>query len=131
MKKIFRFQYEPCTGTCYTGGNDFYQELKKADTNKLNSIINNIVKAHDSTCDDLDQRFGVDYDEENKIFIGTFLNGRRLDMFSDKSFLNLVDTLSNHVLNENKNKLIKEEGCVFGINGNENLAELILKSVAA
>ena len=131
MKKVFRFQYEPCVGTCYAHSPIFFSELKKAPQELLTSTIDKIVAAHDSTCDDITQRFGVDYDEANNIYVGSFMNGTRLDLFSDKSFLTLANILSSHVLKENEGKAVSSADCKFGENGNENLAELILTSVAA
>ena len=131
MKKLFRFQYEKCNGTCYTGGDDFYKELENQPKSVIRELVDKIVAAHDSTCDDPNQRFGIDYDEENKIFIGSFLNNMKLDIFSDKDFVRLVDTLMTHVLSENTNKVINRENCVFGLNGQENLAEVILNAISA
>lgn len=123
--------YEPCVGTCYAHGPDFYDELKKTTSEELASVVKTIVEAHDSTCDDPEQRFGVDYDEENKIFIGSFMNGKRLDLFSDRSFLKLVKVLSNHVIKENTGKAKSAGVCNYGESGNENLAKIIMDAVAA
>ena|SRR5271165_5495898 len=130
MKKLFRFQYEKCNGTCYAPEDTFKEALKNVPEKELETLIMNIVEAHDSTCDDPEQRFSVDYDENNKIFIGSFINGKTLDLFSDKSFVNLINSLTSHVIKENKNKIITSDQCVYGNNGNENLAEKILKLVA-
>lgn len=130
MKKVFRFQYEPCVGTCYQYKDIFQKELGKISKENLKSIVNKIVEAHDSTCDDPSQRFGVDYDENNQLFVGSFINGTKLDLFSDNSFELLINTLTSHVLKENKNKTYVSGQCTYGNNGNENLAEIILESVS-
>lgn len=130
MKKVFRFQYEPCAGTCYAHEELFTTELRRIPLENLESMVSKIVAAHDSICDDSSQRFGVDYCEVNNIFVGSFINGTRLDLFSNKNFFNLINTLSEHVLSENKNKKKSFGDCIYGLNGNENLAEIILKLVA-
>lgn len=129
MKKLFRFQYESCSGTCYHPGEEFFQELRKINSVKLNTTIDKIVKAHDSTCDDPTQRFGIDFCEDTKVYIGNFLNGTRLDLFTDKNFINVVDKLIEFVLETNKSKEAKLGDCIYGQTGQENLAEMILNSI--
>ena len=71
MRKVFRMQYEPCSGQCYTGGDDspINKESFKAigalktDKNRLESFITKLTKAHEPLCGNEEMRLGVDYDE--------------------------------------------------------------------
>lgn len=130
MKKLFRFKYEPCSGTCYCPGDKFFEELNKFDEDGKKQLINKIVSAHDSTCDDPNQLFAIDYDENVGVYIGTVFDNGRLDLFSDKSFVSLVDALTSFVKKQNEGRASKSGNCVYGASGIEDLANIILKQCA-
>lgn len=130
MKKLFRFKYEPCSGTCYAPDDKFFEELKKLDEVAKLSLINKIVSAHDSTCDDPDQLFAVDYDETTRMYVGTAFDNGRLDLFSDSSFVNLVEILTSFVKKQNEGRTPKAGNCVYGASGIEDLANIILRQCA-
>ena len=58
MRKLFRFKYEPCNGTCYCYEEIFYEELRGQP--HVSSLIDLVVQAHDNLCDNPDYSFGID-----------------------------------------------------------------------
>lgn len=130
MKKLFRFKYEPCSGTCYAPEKKFFDELRALDLKSKNELIAKIVSAHESTCDDPTQLFAVDYDETTKTYIGTALIDGRLDLFSSNSFVDLIEVLTNFVKLQNAGKQRAIGSCVYGVSGIEDLTKIILQQSA-
>lgn len=129
MKKLFRFQYEPCNGTCYAPEAEFFSELRNAPKNKLSIVIDKIVTAHDRMCNNPDMRFAVDHDENSGVYIGSWINRKTLDLFSSDSFIDCVDQLTSHILVEVSSSQQHKQNCNYSEN-QENLAEMILNSIA-
>ena|SRR5690242_8643131 len=128
MKKLFRFKYEPCNGTCYVWDDDFYEGLKKLSQSLREDLVNTVVRAHDKLCDNPQYYFGLDKCEKTGLFIGHFVQPTRLDMFSDTSLSQCILELCEAVI---KTNIPEVKGiCNFGQNGTENLAEIILKACA-
>lgn len=131
MQKLFRFQYEACNGTCYGNGDRFFQDLKDVPKAELTQLINKIVDAHNRMCNNPNMRFGLDFDQTNKIYIGNWMNNGTLDLFTSTNFMDVVTQLTSHVL-----KVVPvsqseyENNCEFG-EGHENLAEQILNAIPA
>jgi hypothetical protein len=128
MKKLFRFKYEPCNGTCYAHGSIFYEELRKLNPQRIKKLVTQIVAAHDKLCDSTEYSFGVDLCEQTGVFIGHFRQPARLDIYSGKTLESCVLELTQAVLSTH---IPQDAGtCNFGNSGSENLAEEILKHVA-
>lgn len=129
MKKLIRFQYEPCNGTCYTApDDDFFKELENLDEEILFKTIKNIVHAHDRICDKINMGFGIDYCVENKIYVGTFSYEGKLDLFSSKSFIDCIFQLTNYILN--KIKFNESYKCEYSTGKEENLFKELLYKVS-
>lgn len=124
MKKLFRFKYEKCNGSCYTGGDDFYAELKPLSPEKKLSLVSEVVAAHNRLCDNPSFSFGLDKCEKTGLFIAYFLQPNRTDLFTDLSLETCIRDLCEFVMDTNVPTL--KGVCEFGSHGNENLAELIL-----
>lgn len=125
MKKLFRFKYEPCNGTCYAPEIIFFEEMKKITQDDKIKLTKKIVKAHDQLCDNSDYSFGLDMCEKTNLFIGHFRQPERLDLFTGNTLSECIDDMTNYIIQTN---IPKMEGlCVYGDNGPENLAEQILK----
>ena len=129
MKKLFRFKYEPCNGTCYSHKPIFFSEMKKTDQSVREQLVNTIIQAHDKLCDNSDYYFGLDLCEESNVFIGHFVQPDRVDTFTGTTLERCVSKMCNAVIDTDIPVL--EGACVFGDNGVENLAEQILKACAA
>lgn len=126
MKKLFRFKYEPCNGTCYAHQPIFFEEMKKLNTEEKTTLVDTIVKAHDQLCDNPEFYFGLDLCEKTGLFIGHFIQPSRTDVFSGNSLRECITEMCEAVI---ATDIPKVEGlCTFGNNGNENLAQEILRA---
>lgn len=124
MKKLFRFKYEPCNGTCYTYKPIFFNEMKKVENKK--QLVSKIVEAHDKLCDNPNFYFGLDMCEKTGLFIGHFVQPDRTDMFSGSTIEECTLEMSERVINT---EIPEGTGdCVFGDSGDENLAQQILEA---
>lgn len=129
MKKIFRFQYEPCLGTCYAPNDQFYDELRMLNPSKMGEIVALVSKAHDLICNDHSMRFGIDQDENTGSYIAHFVTPNRVDLFSSDKFVDVAEQVSQHIIASvapNQNSL--DQGCEFS-KEKENLADFIINTV--
>lgn len=126
MKKLFRFKYEPCNGTCYAYQPIFLSEMKKVDSKSKVTLVSKIVEAHDNMCDNPDYFFGIDLCEKTGLFIGHFVQPDRTDIFSGPSLKECIEEMCESVIKAKIPQLVGE--CNFGNNGTENLAEVILQA---
>lgn len=132
MRKLFRFKYEPCNGTCYVGPDPdddmAFQEFKTMTAVRKEILVSWIVKAHDKLCDNPDYSFGIDFCEETGIFISHFRTPAKTDIYSGKTLEECVLSLCKAVISTD---IPQMNGlCNFGVSKNENLAERILKEIA-
>lgn len=128
MRKLFRFKYEKCNGTCYCHQPIFFSELGKVNKSDLESLVNTIVTAHDQLCDNPDFSFGLDMCEKTGLFIGHFNQPDRVDIFSGLALSECIIEMCTTIINTDIPKI--DGICEFGDNGNENLAQQILEAVA-
>lgn len=124
MKKLFRFKYEPCNGTCYAHQPIFFSEMKKLTPLEKETLVAVIVKAHDQMCDNPDYYFGVDFCEDTNVFIGHFTQPNRCDLYTANTLAECVSKMCKDVINTTIP--IYKGLCNFGTSGNENLADQIL-----
>ncbi len=129
MKKLFRFKYELCNGTCYQYDDIFYSELKGLSLEARVSLVGVVTKAHDKLCDNPEYYFGLDKCEKTDLFVGHFRQPTRLDLFSSANLSDVINEMASFVINTDIPQLIGE--CKFGNNGDENLSEIILSACAA
>ena len=128
MRKLFRFEYEPCNGTCYHYCDILPGELRKLSEEARQELVKLMVRAHNSLCDNPNYSFGVDLDETNGLFVAHFRTPEKTDLNSSKSFSECVFEVCQKVLGTNIPKI--DGSCVFGDNGAESLGEKILKECA-
>lgn len=154
MKKIFRMQYEPCSGTCYawdppSGGDDDDSSddtssdgdilpLRALRNNvpRLKSVMTNLVAMHQELCGNKNLRYGIDFDEDTGIYIGSFWHYGKLELFSAKDHIDAIEKMSGFVLNFYQTDVYKEESKVDkGLGHNvcehgedDNLRRFIIKS---
>jgi hypothetical protein len=93
MKKVFRMKYEPCNGECYVGPDVINLSFLAGNLVELKKITTKLIKAHEPLCGDVNLAYAIDYDEINKLFIGTFLHYGKLELFSGKDILYVLNQL--------------------------------------
>jgi len=113
MRKIFRMQYEPCNGDCYSyddSDDDNSSESDSEDSDQLplgplrwdlkrmKNIIDKLVAMHQPLCGNVNLRYGIDLDETNNIFIGSFWHYGKLELFTGKDLYNLVESMADFIL---------------------------------
>lgn len=124
MKKLFRFKYEPCNGTCYTWCDVLPTELRKLTQSDREDLVNKMVQAHDKLCDNPNYSFGVDLDQENRFFVAHFRTPEKLDLYSGLQFKQVVEKVCEAVFKADIP--IVAADCIYGSNGAEDLGKEIL-----
>lgn len=137
MKKVFRMQYEPCNGDCYHPHNVF-TGIKELESNpeRLKEVTDKLLKIHEPLCGNVNIRYGIDQDVETGLYIATFWHYGKLEMFSNKNDLRLIEELADCVIayfdsEAGKKELASDPGlghkvCAYG--EDESLREFVLKT---
>jgi len=126
MRKLFRFKYEPCNKTCYAWCAVLPEELNRLSQEEKQETVSLMVEAHEKLCDNPDYSFGVDLDEEKRIFAAHFRTPESTSVFVNTSFSECVREVCETVLNTD---ITKVDGvCGFGDNGAEDLGREILRA---
>lgn len=126
MRKLFRFKYEPCNGTCYAWCDHLPNELMKMDEEQRHLTIRTMVAAHDRLCDNPDYSFGVDLDHNTGIFVAHFRTPTNTEIFANISFADVVKEVTDQVMSTEIPTI--SGACTYGDNGAENLGAEILKA---
>lgn len=116
MKKIFRMKYEPCKGACYSPGQEFFHHLflLRNDTDRLKHLMTSLVKIHQPLCGNENLAYAIDYDEENKLYIGSFARYGELELVSDTNAVSCMEKLVDIILSENLVDESDHSVCDFG-----------------
>lgn len=123
MRKLFRFKYEPCNGTCYAYCDRLIAELRKLADPRI--LVSHMVAAHNKLCDNPDYSFGVDVDEKENVFVAHFRTPEKTDLYSGRSFEDVVNEVCHAVTGA---EIPQASGqCNFGSNGAEDLGREILE----
>ena len=123
MRKIFRMQYEPCNGDCYAWDGDDDNDSGsdsdgddtlplgplRSDPVRLKRIMDKLVAMHQELCGNVNLRYGIDLDEENKLYIGSFWHYGKLELFTHKNLYVLVEIMADYVLAFYQTDAYKEE----------------------
>lgn len=111
MKKVFRMQYEPCNGDCYAHGQEFFKLMKSLldDEAKFKTLTEKLVKIHEPLCGNVNLRYAMDLDENTGVYIGTFTHYGRLELFSNKDPIKLMDEMADNILKHFKSDRWQEE----------------------
>lgn len=125
MRKLFRFKYEPCSGTCYHWCDNMIRRLRELTETDRQSLVQTMVKAHDKLCDNPAYSFGVDSDENLGLYVAHFRTPEKTDLFSGKNFRDVVLKVCEVVLATDIPTINGQ--CNFGGNGAEDLGREILK----
>lgn len=126
MRKLFRFKYEPCNGTCYAWCDALPEELNKLTEERRKLIVELMVKAHESLCDNEEYSFGIDRQDESGMFVSHFRLPDRTDTYLNSNFEECVTNICNTVLSTPIPQ--KVGACTFGSNGAEDLGSEILRA---
>jgi hypothetical protein len=126
MRKLFRFKYEPCNGTCYAWCDFLPNELNKLAEEERRFLVEGMVKAHDRICDNSDYSFGVDFDKDTQVFVAHFRTPTSTDILVKNTFKACVEEICARVMDT---KIPTATGaCSYGENGAENLGQEILRA---
>jgi hypothetical protein len=125
MRKVFRMQYEPCNGDCYAWDRDDDRDDTPEpppkdkdilplhhlmnDRPRLKALMEKLVAMHQPLCGNRNLRYGIDLDEDKKLFIGSFWHYGRLELFTDTDMTKLIETMADYVLNFYTTDAYKEE----------------------
>ncbi len=124
MKKMFRFKYEPCAGSCYAYCDVLIKALRAMGDTARRALVQLMTKAHDKLCDNPEFSFGVDVDEASGLFVAHFRRPDRTDLYAQASFADCVGEVCHAVL---ATEIPRVAGaCQFGDNGAENLGREII-----
>ena len=126
MRKLFRFKYEPCNGTCYAWCDVLPEQLNKMSDLDRKATVDTMVKAHNRLCDNPDFSFGVDMDDKTEMFVAHFRTPKSTETFLAKSFGECVQEVCKTVLAAEIP--VMSGACNFGDNGAENLGAEILRA---
>lgn len=105
MRKLFRMQYEPCTGRCYA-----YSDVMRIHTLGLTTqtavqFLERLVKIHEPSCGDANIQFRLDADEwfgnpvnefdkaERTRFVASFYHYGALDLFGGATPLEAMNKM--------------------------------------
>ena len=84
-------KYEPCNGACYVGSN--VVDLSELQNNipRFHNIINKMIKIHDPACGNENIRYGIDLDEDNQLFVASFMHNNKLELLSGVNLVPLLE----------------------------------------
>lgn len=122
-RKIFRFKYEPCNGTCYAWCEALVHCLRNDPDHT--QLVNMMVEAHEKLCDNPDYSFGVDFSQKTGVYVAHFRTPDKLNVFASTSFREVVEDVCAAVMDEDIPFLLAS--CIFGGNGTEDLGREILR----
>jgi len=126
MRKLFRFKYEPCNGTCYAWCDHLPNELNKLDEERRKLLVVNMVAAHAKLCDNQEFSFGVDLDEKSGMFAAHFRTPEKTDLYLNPSFFDCVQEVCGAVMAAAIPQVAGQ--CTFGDHGSEDLGKEILRA---
>lgn len=126
MRKLFRFKYEPCNGTCYAWCDVLPEELNKYSEEKRRLIVEAMVHAHGLLCDNPDYSFGVDLEENYGMFVAHFRTPTYTHTFLSSKLDEVVALVCIAVKEANIPKV--DGACNFGDSGSEDLGREILRA---
>lgn len=107
MKKIFRMGYEPCKGDCYAY--DDVLPLSDLRPMQRERIIKKLLEMHAPMCGNTALRYGVDFDEQRRLFVGFFYHYGAIEVFLDTEMLDCVEQIANCALEHFKSEQYKSE----------------------
>lgn len=125
MRKLFRFKYEPCEGTCYAWCDYLPAVLNKIGSSERQVTVNLMVEAHKALCDSRDYYFGIDMTDTG-IFIAHFKTPEKVNIYSSPDFSQCVEQVCLAVLKEKIGPSTGE--CIYGNSGQEDLGKEILRA---
>lgn len=126
MRKLFRFKYEPCNGTCYAWCDILPEELNKFSETARKLIVTAMVEAHGKLCDNPDYSFGVDLDEKYRMFVAHFRTPTYTHTYISPNLDECVYQVCAAVIQAEIPQV--SGACNFGEHGSEDLGRDILKA---
>lgn len=113
MRKLFRMKYEPCDGRCYAWEDVINMEELGVDVKSAAALLDRIINIHEPACGNENLAYALDYDEDSKVFIASFIHYGSLDLFADQKALGalnkLIDAALLYYSTEEYKTLVKEK----------------------
>jgi len=115
MRKIFRMKYEPCSGRCYARHEVIQLQQISNDKQAIKQLLTKMIKAHEPICGNENVSYGIDLDEENNIFIASFIHFGKLELFTDVDLISVMNKLCDSAINhfnseDGKKELVIDSG---------------------
>lgn len=107
MRKIFRMGYEPCKGDCYA-----YDDVLPIDDmtpERRERTVKKLLKMHAPMCGNEALRYGIDFDEQRRLFIGFFYHYGAVETFLDIDMLACVEQIADCALEHFKSEQFRAE----------------------
>jgi len=102
MRKLFRMQYEPCSGQCYAASEVL--SLQGMSVGQIKEVMDAMVAMHEPACGNRNVCLGLDLDEESGVFVGSFMHYGRLELVAGptplKTLLRLETLVWRHIQSE-------------------------------
>lgn len=96
MRKLFRMQYEPCSGQCYTDRDVL--RFTKQNPEEVQELMDLLVQIHEPACGNANVRYAIDLDEELGIFTAVFFHYGKMEVFASKTLGGVIRLLAQHAL---------------------------------
>jgi len=90
MRKLFRMQYEPCNGQCYT--DDEVLSLANMTPDEAIEMMDLLTAIHEPACGNANVRYAIDLNE--RVFVAVFLHYGKIETFADTSLTGVVRALA-------------------------------------
>lgn len=93
MRKMFRMQYESCSGQCYAWSDVMRIRTLGLDAQGAAAFLKRLVAMHEPSCGNDKLAFRLDLDEEHEMFVASFQRYGALDLFMAKTALGAMDKM--------------------------------------
>ncbi len=91
MRKIFRMHYEPCQGLCYSWEDVVDVSELASDPERYARLKASMIQIHEPSCGDDQIRYAIDLDEDNALFVASFMHYGKLELLSGKNLVDLLE----------------------------------------
>ena len=92
MRKIFRMGYEPCKGDRYAY--DDVLPVQDLAPGARERVMAKLLEMHAPMCGNEALRYGVDLDEERRLFVGFFYHYGAIETFVSDDMISCVEIMS-------------------------------------
>jgi len=100
MRKIFRMQYEPCTGMCYAPDQPFFQVMGELATDKprLKKLMSQLLEVHTFLCGNENMKWAIDQHPRTGVYVGVLNHYGQTETYSGCNPLSLMEEMCAHAV---------------------------------